>query len=70
MFGQRVQAFASGGIFGRGGRVRSMRGGSIVIAPTHKTTNVTFTGDLSFPNINSADDAETFIRNLEALVGS
>lgn len=69
MFGQRVQAFASGGILGSGGRVRSMRGGTIVIAPTTKTTNVTFTGDLSFPNINSGDDAETFLRNLEALVG-
>jgi hypothetical protein len=27
-----------------------------------------FHGDLSFPNIKNGDDAETFIRNLEALV--
>lgn len=68
MFGQRVEAFASGGILGRGGRVRSMRGGTVIIAPTHKTVNVTLTGDLTFPNVTSGDDAETFLRNLEALV--
>ncbi len=30
--------------------------------------NYNFYGDLSFPNITSPDDAETFIRNLESLV--
>lgn len=29
-----------------------------------------FNGDLSFPNITSGDDAEAFIRNLEALAGA
>jgi hypothetical protein len=31
---------------------------------------VTFNGDLSFPNITNADDAEGFIKNLEALAES
>lgn len=70
MFGQRVEAFASGGILGAGGRVRSMRGGSVIIAPSTRINNYTFTGDLTFPNITSGDDAETFLNNLEALVNS
>lgn len=32
------------------------------------TKNYTFTGDLSFPNIKNAADAEKFLRNLETLV--
>jgi TP901 family phage tail tape measure protein len=31
--------------------------------------NITFTGDLSFPNVRDGSDAEEFIRNLESMVG-
>lgn len=71
MFGQRVQAFASGGILGRGGRVSmSGRASGIVIAPVTKTYNITFTGNVEFPNVKSGNDAQTFLDNLEALIGS
>ena len=32
--------------------------------------NITFTGDLSFPNVKDGNDAEDFVRNLETMVGS
>ena len=34
-----------------------------------RTVHITMTGDLSFPNIQSGDDAERFISNLEMLAG-
>jgi TP901 family phage tail tape measure protein len=36
---------------------------------THQETHITFTGDLSFPNIKNGNDAEKFIKNLETLTG-
>lgn len=36
---------------------------------TNRTTNITLSGDLSFPNISSHLDAERFISNLEMLAG-
>lgn len=71
MFGQRVQAFASGGILGRGGKFSmSGRASGIVIAPVTKNYNITFTGNVEFPNVKSGNDAQTFLDNLEALIGS
>lgn len=32
--------------------------------------NITFTGDLSFPNVKDGTDAEDFVRNLETMVGA
>lgn len=68
MFGQRVQAFASGGVLGAGGRAMAGRGG-IIIAPVTKTYHINFNGNLEFPNVKSGSDAQTFLDNLEALIG-
>lgn len=47
----------------------SGQGGSVTNNVTnYNTTNVTLTGDLVFPNVESGDDAEEFITNLESLV--
>lgn len=55
-------------------RQRSMSPAPVAAGVAHSQSggdrNLTFTGDLSFPNITSADDAEAFIRNLEDLAGS
>ncbi len=43
-----------------------------VVMPVSSVENnyYTFTGDLSFPNIRSGDDAEEFMQNLDDLAGS
>jgi hypothetical protein len=65
----RVQLLASGGILGRAS-LRASGRGTVVIA-AHTTNNeIHFHGDLSFPNVKDGKDAEEFIKNLEALVGS
>jgi TP901 family phage tail tape measure protein len=65
----RVQLLASGGILRRAS-LRASGRGTVVIA-AHTTNNeIHFHGDLSFPNVKDGKDAEEFIKNLEALVGS
>lgn len=67
-FGQKVQMFASGGVVGRSWKFRGVGGSGVVFAPVTKHSEYHFHGDLSFPNIKNGDDAETFVRNLEALL--
>lgn len=67
-FGQKVQMLASGGITGRNWKFRGVGGSAVVFAPVTKHSEYHFHGDLSFPNIKNGEDAETFVRNLEALL--
>lgn len=53
-------------------RVNNASGGStapVVYQNNTDHTELHFHGDLSFPNIKSGNDAESFIRNLESLTG-
>lgn len=59
---------AGSGIMNRGA-IATNGSGPIVQSNGSKTTNLTFTGDLSFPNITSGDDADKFLANLEVLAG-
>lgn len=47
----------------------NMANGSSMVSSSG-TRNITFTGDLSFPNVTNGEDAEEFISNLEALAGA
>lgn len=67
-FGQKVQMFASGGVTGRNWKFRGVGGNGVVFAPVTKHSEYHFHGDLTFPNVKSGQDAETFIRNLEAIL--
>lgn len=67
-FGQKVQMFASGGVVGQRFKFRGLGGTAVVIAPSTTYREIHFHGDLTFPNVKDGSDAETFIRNLEALM--
>ena len=63
-----VPAFASGGVVGTA-TARAMRsGGTLGPVTVNNRTEIHFHGDLEFPNIKSGDDAEEFLRNLEAVI--
>lgn len=51
------------------GTVAAGRGATVAGGGTVNSKQIVFTGDLSFPNITSGDDADKFISNLEALAG-
>jgi TP901 family phage tail tape measure protein len=70
VYGDKIQFFASGGVWGGRRWSGGARGnGAVVFAPRGGDT-YHFHGDLSFPNIKSGEDAEEFVKNLRALVGS
>lgn len=66
--GDKIQFFARGGVWG-GRKMSGSTNGAVVFAPRGGDT-YHFHGDLSFPNIKSGEDAETFVKNLRALVGA
>lgn len=41
---------------------------TVIYGDENKTTHYHFYGDLEFPNVKSGDDAEEFLKNLEALI--
>jgi hypothetical protein len=73
---------ATAGVFGERGseavvpltalwsRLDSIAKNTEITAQGAVTRNITFTGDLTFPNIRSGEDAEVFIANLESLAGN
>jgi hypothetical protein len=61
-----VPLLASGGVIGGRGLKGTTLGGTVVVNNTSKK-EVHINGNLEFPNIRSADDAEALIRNLESL---
>lgn len=63
-----LPAFAAGGVLGTA-TARAMRsGGTLGPVTVNNKTEIHFHGDLEFPNVKSGDDAEAFIRNLEAVI--
>lgn len=61
-------AFASGGVVGTAAARATRSGGTLGPVTVNNRTEIHFHGDLEFPNVKSGDDAEEFIRNLEAVI--
>jgi len=67
-----VKQYASGGVLGGIGAMtmKKTADGSIRLQSPVTMNIYHFHGDLSFPNVKNGGDAESFIRNLQVVVGS